>query len=664
MKKTLLTLLLAGSAICTAQITTSTEYTPAELITDIFWGPGTGSVANISSTSAINFSDINSLGYFNSNGSSFPFDQGVILSTGNIALAPGPNVTIQSAGGWPGDAGLSQLVMESAASQNATMLEFDFAAITNQLSFNYIYASEEYGIYQCTYADGFAIILTDLGSGTSVNLGVVPGTTVPVSVNTVRNSLYNSSCPSQNHQYFDEYYTASNSSAPINFNGQTVPMTVTAALIPGHQYHLKFAIADRMDAVYDSALFLEAGAFGIPPTNYITLASNGYTLCNEESTVLSVNVDESYQFAWTLNGDVVENADSNSLTANEAGTYTVTVTLPNSDFSQTFEYFIADANETSLIYDESICLDFASGSVETPYVMSTGLAAENYTFRWTYNNVALAGATGKSFTASQQGEYQVTATDIVSGCMITSTAIVTQSSVASPIGIGYLINGQEVTFQVEGLGVYLYTLDGGFAQESNVFADVEYGTHTFTVSDANGCGTLTFTIDTTIPNAPEGDFTQTANEGDTLADLEVIGQNIQWYDNPGAAGKSANETDDTALPMSTLLTDGSTYYASQTINGVESLERLPVTVEFSLGTEQKVFSGFIYFPNPVADVLALSNVNEIQQVNVYNLLGQSVYSTRVTGTSIEINLSALLPGVYLVKVTSSEKEKVIKIVKE
>ena len=72
-----------------------------------------------------------------------------------------------------------------------------------------------------------------------------------------------------------------------------------------------------------------------------------------------------------------------------------------------------------------------------------------------------------------------------------------------------------------------------------------------------------------LPESPTGDLEQTFCEASTLADLTAIGDNIQWYD----AATGGNLLDNT-----TSLTDGQIVYASQTVNGCESTDRLEVTV--------------------------------------------------------------------------------------
>lgn len=78
---------------------------------------------------------------------------------------------------------------------------------------------------------------------------------------------------------------------------------------------------------------------------------------------------------------------------------------------------------------------------------------------------------------------------------------------------------------------------------------------------------VTVTINNT--SVPTGTTNQTYCNTATISNLSAIGTNIQWY-NLAAGG--------TALSSSTVLVNGQAYYASQTVNGCESTERLAVTV--------------------------------------------------------------------------------------
>lgn len=90
-------------------------------------------------------------------------------------------------------------------------------------------------------------------------------------------------------------------------------------------------------------------------------------------------------------------------------------------------------------------------------------------------------------------------------------------------------------------------------------------------STNRGITTANFTL-VTPPAAPTGSASQTLCSGATVAQLNATGTAVQWY--AAASGGSP-------LPTNTVLVSGSTYYASQTVNGLESTTRLAVTVSLN-----------------------------------------------------------------------------------
>lgn len=75
-------------------------------------------------------------------------------------------------------------------------------------------------------------------------------------------------------------------------------------------------------------------------------------------------------------------------------------------------------------------------------------------------------------------------------------------------------------------------------------------------------------------------------------------------------------------------------------------------------------ANFSYYPNPVKNTLNLSYNKEISNVDVFNLLGQKVSSTKINSNNAQIDLSNLSKGAYMVKVTSDTQVKTIKVIKE
>ncbi|WP_431243724.1 T9SS type A sorting domain-containing protein [Flavobacterium sp. P21] len=204
---------------------------------------------------------------------------------------------------------------------------------------------------------------------------------------------------------------------------------------------------------------------------------------------------------------------------------------------------------------------------------------------------------------------------------------------------------------------------------NNTFTNLEAGEYTVIVKDLNGCYVmLNFVINPPAPIAEGKQETIIVDvkPGSTLADLVVDGENIKWYSNPSPSQTKTSKTNETPLPLTTVLVDGVTYYASQTINGIESKERLAVTakVNGSLSAPDFNLTSFQFYPNPVIDILNIENNAVIDDVEIIDVSGKSVLYRKINAPSSEIDLSSLSSGVYVLKVTSEGKAKTVKFIKK
>jgi Secretion system C-terminal sorting domain len=75
-------------------------------------------------------------------------------------------------------------------------------------------------------------------------------------------------------------------------------------------------------------------------------------------------------------------------------------------------------------------------------------------------------------------------------------------------------------------------------------------------------------------------------------------------------------------------------------------------------------TNFSSYPNPVVDILNLSYSKNIDKVQVINLLGQEVVAKSINATDAKVDMSALSSGTYLVKVTSDNQIKTLKVIKQ
>lgn len=307
-------------------------YTHEELVTQVLFNTPCATVSNVTSKSGLPYG-IPSIGYFDAANSFFPFKYGVILTNNNVNEAEGPytfNSDSNALLTWPGDDDLDNIILENNPSNNnptynASALEFDFVPMINNFEFEFLFASAEYGSFQCSFGDAFAFILTD-EDGNQQNLAVIPNTTTPVSVVNIRSAEFNNNCQSENINYFGQYNATQGLASAINFNGQTVPMIASAIVVPGQTYHIKLVIEDYSDPLFASAIFLGGGTFNIGTLDLganLTVAE-GTALCDTESVVLDTHLTPGpYTFTWFKDGVVIPDADQPTYEVTEAGTYGV-----------------------------------------------------------------------------------------------------------------------------------------------------------------------------------------------------------------------------------------------------------------------------------------------------------------------------------------------------
>ena len=68
------------------------------------------------------------------------------------------------------------------------------------------------------------------------------------------------------------------------------------------------------------------------------------------------------------------------------------------------------------------------------------------------------------------------------------------------------------------------------------------------------------------------------------------------------------------------------------------------------------------YPNPVNDILNIQSTSEITQTIVYNMIGQEVIN--ILGNKTQIDMSNLVSGIYMVKITYDKTNQVVKICKQ
>lgn len=262
-------LLLCFSAV--SQLNITSTLSASSLVNGVLLGPGVVAY-NVQYTGAAT-----AVGYF-SGTSNIGIKNGVILSTGNVQSAKGPNNTtsVTTQNFTPGNTQLTQICGQPT--RDAAILEFDFVPSSDSVRFKYVFASEEYFEGVCTpYNDVFAFLINGPGITGTTNIALIPSTNTAVSISSVNGgviglSIYGPStsysyCNLSNTNFYVDNVTPLG--ATIQYDGFTKVFTARAKVIPCQTYHIKLAVADGgNDDTWDSAVFLEAGSFN---THYLTV---------------------------------------------------------------------------------------------------------------------------------------------------------------------------------------------------------------------------------------------------------------------------------------------------------------------------------------------------------------------------------------------------------
>ncbi|MGV3460485.1 MAG: T9SS type A sorting domain-containing protein [Flavobacterium sp.] len=100
-------------------------------------------------------------------------------------------------------------------------------------------------------------------------------------------------------------------------------------------------------------------------------------------------------------------------------------------------------------------------------------------------------------------------------------------------------------------------------------------------------------------------------------------------------------------------------------NGMGAIDDISLTYEMpTAATVDFKNSTLAYYPNPVKDVFNIAAQTPLTYVEVYNLLGQQVFTKTLNAADVHLDLSALASGNYIVRAYAGEDAKSIKINKE
>lgn len=183
---------------------------------------------------------------------SLALTSGLLITSGSADDAVGPNNSGSTGtnNNFPGDPDLTALA--GLNTFDACIVEFDVVPIGDEIWFNYTFGSEEYPEFTpCAgqnINDAFAFYVDgpnpNGGTYANENIAIIPGTTLPVSINNV-------------NQCTNTAYYQGNNGNTLEYDGYTVDLVAKIEVVPCETYRFKLKIADGADGIYDSGVFIE-----------------------------------------------------------------------------------------------------------------------------------------------------------------------------------------------------------------------------------------------------------------------------------------------------------------------------------------------------------------------------------------------------------------------
>ncbi|MEM6377652.1 MAG: choice-of-anchor L domain-containing protein [Bacteroidota bacterium] len=456
---TLLLLLVLSKGQVNAQIRTIADSDVERLVEEVFIK---GDCANVSNIRSIG--NLKGLGYFEGGAPNIGMERGLIIASGDVAGAQGPN----QSEGWTSqfNDGLEDIYLKGLSTgvlYDNVGIEFDFIPQKERVSFRYVFASEEYCEFVgSVFNDVFGFFVSGPGingpfENGAINVALIPETNDLVSINSV------------NHRFNSEYYVKNEllvdaNQCGISFNplyineveydGFTVVLEAVFEVIPCETYTIRLIVGDVGDDKLDSAVFLEAQSFDIGPqveVNFIPeIPTGGRVLvegCNRGRVVFQrtdeVRFDEDLEVTYrftdrsnatagidfpTLPNPIIIPANETSVSFpleafpdninEQAEIVAIELDIPcNCTRGDNTLVRLQDPVEMTAIIDTTVLCKDEPGEVEIQLVEGTG----GYRYTWEtgdrQNPLLL-------LAAEEERNYRVTVTDLCNDTLIADMPVV------------------------------------------------------------------------------------------------------------------------------------------------------------------------------------------------------------------------------------------------
>jgi len=605
--------------------------TPTQLVQNVLLGSGITATNITYSGAAV------ARGTFNGAASNIGLASGVIMSSGDIGNACGPNNLsgVSTSNGISGDPDLD-VIMSPTLSYDASIIQFDFVPTSDTVKFRYVFGSDEYMEYVSTTPgginDGFGFFISGPGivgpfSNGAKNIALVPGTTLPV-------TMFNLNLNNHGAYYFDNgdgngFGTAPNG-LTVQYDGFTKPLTAITHVQCGQTYHIKLAVADGGDGIIDSGVFLEAGSFASTGTVSMSSSTNfGGSVSGNDTTIYegcgfaSLVFDRGTNhltvadtFFYTLSGTATNGVDYSLIgdsvyfapgqaTANiivnslpdaliegtETVIFSVYVSSPcNGNDTISLTLHIIDSPPLTLSLNNDTTLGCPANNITLSATAHGGVAIGNYHYAWANstsitNIIQVNPTVTATYYATVTDSCGHSATDSVKVTVIPYLPLQLSFNNDTTIcgGNGVLLNANVTS----GRPGYIYSwLPNITLSDSITVAPAYPTTYVVTVTDACSHSVSDSMHITVYPIHADFLYSFTTNQTVQFNNQSIGAVNYFWNFGDGSQDSTSNETN----PSHFYMTDG-TYHVTLIATNIEGCSDTTVQIIVVLP------DFYFYFPN-------------------------------------------------------------------
>ncbi len=290
----------------------------------------------------------------------------------------------------------------------------------------------------------------------------------------------------------------------------------------------------------------------------------------------------------------------------------------------------------------------------TPADGATDVPTGDITFSW---SAPASGPTPTGYNVYQVDDATGANPDLIGTYTETSTV---ENLIAYGVTVYWMVTSLNGTSESSSCAIYSFTTEPfpGYCTTYNSYSPYPATAYTNSVCDGTvenietGCWAGEYSLVNVVSG---NEYVFSSSEPDLITITADVDSDAPLASGSGSATWLA--TFDGVVRFYTHLDDNAC--------GFESVGRTrSVSCDDSLGVLDAEFSGFTYYPNPVNDKLSLNAQSNIQNVTVYNMLGQEVINASPNALDTQVDMANLNSGAYFVKVTIDNATKTIRVIKK